>query len=109
MSRHEEKKKSIVFIIFGILLSIILVVFTGALIYQIYKLQVLPDKILIPGILAIILFGLILLLVLNFCTHGIISKIIYSFLVIAICVVYGLNVNPKYSSTNFLAITCQSI
>ena len=83
MSRHEEKKKSIVFIIFGILLSIVLVAFTGALTYQIYKLQVLPDNILIPVILAIILFGLILLLLINFCTYGVVSKIIYSFLVIA--------------------------
>ena len=48
MSRHEEKKKSIVFIIFGILLSIVLVVFTGALMYQLYNLQVLPDSFLIP-------------------------------------------------------------
>ena len=37
MSRHEEKKKSIVFIIFGILLSIVLVAFTGVLIYQLYN------------------------------------------------------------------------
>ena len=109
MSRHEEKKKSIVFIIFGILLSIVLVAFTGALIYQIYKLQVLPDKILIPGILAIILFGLILLLVLNFCTHGIISKIIYSFLVIAICVVYGFGNFYLYSTSKTLTtVTTQS-
>ena len=83
MSR-QEGKKSIVFIIFAILLSIVLVVFTGALIYQLYKLQVLPDSILVPVILAIVLFGLILLLLLNFCTHGVVSKIIYSFLVIAI-------------------------
>ena len=109
MSRHEEKKKSIVFIIFGILLSIVLVAFTGALIYQIYKLQVLPDKILIPGILAIVLFGLILLLVLNFCTHGIISKIIYSFLVIAICIVYGFGNFYLYSTSKTLTtVTTQS-
>ena len=109
MSRHEVKKKSIVFIIFGILLSIVLVAFTGALIYQIYKLQVLPDKILIPGILAIILFGLILLLVLNFCTHGIVSKIIYSFLVIAICVVYGFGNFYLYSTSKTLTtVTTQS-
>ena len=37
MSR-QEGKKSIVFIIFAVLLSIVLVVFTGALIYQLYKL-----------------------------------------------------------------------
>ena len=89
MSRHEEKKKSIVFIIFGILLSIVLVAFTGALMYQLYDLQVLPDSFLIPVLIALVLFALILLLLINFCTNGIISKIIYSFLVIAICVVYG--------------------
>lgn len=109
MSRHEEKKKSIVFIIFGILLSIVLVAFTGVLIYQLYKLQVLPDNILIPVILAIILFGLILLLLINFCTHGIISKIIYSFLVIAICVVYGFGNFYLYSTSKTLTtVTTQS-
>ena len=61
MSRHEEKKKSIVFIIFGILLSIVLVVFTGALMYQLYNLQVLPDSFLIPVLIALVLFALILL------------------------------------------------
>lgn len=108
MSRQEEKK-SIVFIIFAVLLSIVLVVFTGALIYQLYKLQVLPDNILVPFILAIALFGLILLLLLNFCTHGIVSKIIYSFLVIAICVVYGFGNFYLYSTKQTLTkVTDQS-
>lgn len=108
MSR-QEGKKSIVFIIFAILLSIVLVVFTGALIYQLYKLQVLPDSILVPVILAIVLFGLILLLLLNFCTHGVVSKIIYSFLVIAICVVYGFGNFYLYSTKQTLTkVTDQS-
>lgn len=108
MSR-QEGKKSIVFIIFAVLLSIVLVVFTGALIYQLYKLQVLPDNILVPFILAIALFGLILLLLLNFCTHGIVSKIIYSFLVIAICVVYGFGNFYLYSTKQTLTkVTDQS-
>lgn len=108
MSR-QEGKKSIVFIIFAVLLSIVLVVFTGALIYQLYKLQVLPDNILVPVILAIVLFGLILLLLLNFCTHGIVSKIIYSFLVIAICVVYGFGNFYLYSTKQTLTkVTDQS-
>ena len=46
MSR-QENKKSIGFMIFAIILSVILVVFTGGLIYQIFKLQILPDNILI--------------------------------------------------------------
>lgn len=108
MSR-QEGKKSIAFIIFAVLLSIVLVVFTGALIYQLYKLQVLPDNILVPFILAIALFGLILLLLLNFCTHGIVSKIIYSFLVIAICVVYGFGNFYLYSTKQTLTkVTDQS-
>ena len=102
MSRHEEKKKSIVFIIFGILLSIVLVAFTGALMYQLYDLQVLPDSFLIPVLIALVLFALILLLLINFCTHGIISKIIYSFLVIAICVVYGFGNFYLYSTSKTL-------
>ena len=109
MSRHEEKKKSIVFIIFGILLSIVLAVFTGALMYQLYNLQVLPDSFLIPVLIALVLFALILLLLINFCTHGIISKIIYSFLVIAICVVYGFGNFYLYSTSKTLTtVTTQS-
>ena len=77
MSR-QEKKKSIGFMIFAILLSVILVVFAGFLIYQIFKLQILPDNILIPGILAIVLFSVILFILINFCAYGIIPKIIYS-------------------------------
>ena len=70
MSR-QEKKKSIGFMIIAILLSVILVVFAGFLIYQIFKLEILPDNILIPAILVIVLFSLILLILINFCAHGI--------------------------------------
>ena len=108
MSR-KEKKKSIGFMIFAILLSVILVVFAGFLIYQIFKLQILPDNILIPAILAIVLFSLILLILINFCAHGIISKIIYSILVIIISVVYGFGNYYLYSTNATLeTVTDQS-
>lgn len=108
MSR-QEKKKSIGFMIFAILLSVILVVFAGFLIYQIFKLQILPDNILIPAILAIVLFSLILLILINFCAHGIVSKIIYSILVIMISVVYGLGNYYLYSTNATLeTVTDQS-
>ena len=77
MSR-QEKKKSIGFMIFAILLSVILVVFAGFLIYQIFKLQILPDNILIPIILVLILLTLIFVLLINFSTHGLVSKILCS-------------------------------
>ena len=45
MSQYEDdEKKSIGFMIFAILLSVILIVFAGFLIYQIFKLQILPDS-----------------------------------------------------------------
>lgn len=108
MSR-QEKKKSIGFMIFAIILSVILVVFAGFLIYQIFKLQILPDNILIPAILVIVLFSLILLILINFCAHGIVSKIIYSILVIMISVVYGLGNYYLYSTNATLeTVTDQS-
>jgi len=108
MSR-QEKKKSIGFMIFAILLSFILVVFAGFLIYQIFKLQILPDNILIPAILVIVLFSLILLILINFCTHGIGTKIIYSILVIMISVVYGFGNYYLYSTNATLeTVTDQS-
>lgn len=108
MSR-QENKKTIGFIIFAIILSVILVIFTGGLIYQIIKLQILPDNILIPGILAIVLFSVILFILINFCVHGIISKIIYSILVIIISVVYGFGNYYLYSTNATLeTVTDQS-
>ena len=108
MSR-QENKKTIGFIIFAIILSVILVIFTGGLIYQIIKLQILPDNILIPGILAIALFSVILFILINFCAHGIISKIIYSILVIIISVVYGFGNYYLYSTNATLeTVTDQS-
>lgn len=108
MSR-QENKKTIGFIIFAIILSVILVIFTGGLIYQIIKLQILPDNILIPGILAIVLFSVILFILINFCTHGIISKIIYSILVIIISVVFGFGNYYLYSTNATLeTVTDQS-
>ena len=108
MSR-QENKKTIGFIIFAIILSVILVIFTGGSIYQIIKLQILPDNILIPGILAIVLFSVILFILINFCAHGIISKIIYSILVIIISVVYGFGNYYLYSTNATLeTVTDQS-
>lgn len=108
MSR-QENKKSIGFMIFAIILSVILVIFTGGLVYQIFKLQILPDNILIPGILVIVLFSVILFILINFYAHGIISKIIYSILVIIISVVYGFGNYYLYSTNATLeTVTDQS-
>lgn len=98
MSR-QENKKTIGFIIFAIILSVILVIFTGGLIYQIIKLQILPDNILIPIILVLILLTLIFVLLINFSTHGLVSKILCSLMVVVLSAVYGLG-NYYLNSTN---------
>lgn len=101
MSR-QENKKSIGFIIFAIILSVILVVFTGGLVYQIFKLQILPDNILIPIILVLILLTLIFVLLINFSTHGLVSKIVCSLMVVVLSAVYGLGNYYLYSTNTTL-------
>lgn len=101
MSR-QENKKTIGFIIFAIILSVILVIFTGGLIYQIFKLQILPDNILIPIILVLILLTLIFVLLINFSTHGLVSKILCSLMVVVLSTVYGLGNYYLYSTNTTL-------
>lgn len=101
MSR-QENKKSIGFMIFAIIFSVILVVFTGGLVYQIFKLQILPDNILIPIILVLILLTLIFVLLINFSTHGLVSKILCSLMVVVLSAVYGLGNYYLYSTNTTL-------
>lgn len=101
MSR-QENKKSIGFMIIAIILSVILVVFTGGLIYQIFKLQILPDNILIPIILVLILLTMIFVLLINFSTHGLVSKILCSLMVVVLSAVYGLGNYYLYSTNTIL-------
>lgn len=101
MSR-QENKKSIGFMIFAIILSVILVVFTGGLIYQIFKLQILPDNILIPIILVLILLTMIFVLLINFSTYGLVSKILCSLMVVVLSAVYGLGNYYLYSTNTTL-------
>ena len=103
MSRYEAEKKPIGFIIFAIILSVILVALVSLLIFQIVKLQILPDNILIPVILVFVLFSLILLLLLNFCTHRLVTKIIYSILVVVVSVFYGFGNYYLYSTNSTLS------
>ena len=101
MSR-QENKKSIGFIIFAIILSVTLVVFTGGLVYQIFKLQILPDNILIPIILVLILLTLIFVLLINFSAHGLVSRILCSLMVVVLSAVYGLGNYYLYSTNTTL-------
>lgn len=105
----EKKRKPIILTIFFIILSLIMVVFASGIIYQIIKLQVLPDKLVVPIILIIVLFTAIMLVLLNFFTHGIATRIIYTFLIIAVSVVYGFGNFYLYSTSKTLTkVTTQT-
>ena len=101
MSKNPNQR-SLGFTIFAIVLSIVLVATAGIMVYEILKLEILPSNILMPVILVIILFSLILLLLINFCVHGLATKIIFSFLVILISVAYGLGDYYLYSTASTL-------
>lgn len=101
MSKNPNQM-SLGFTIFAIVLSIVLVATAGIMVYEILKLEILPSNILMPVILVIILFSLILLLLINFCAHGLATKIIFSFLVILISVAYGLGDYYLYSTASTL-------
>lgn len=106
---REEKRKPIILTIFFIILSLIMVVFASGIIYQIIKLQVLPDKLVVPIILIIVLFTTIMLVLLNFFTRGIATRIIYTFLIIAVSVVYGFGNFYLYSTSKTLTkVTTQT-
>lgn len=106
---REEKRKPIILTIFFIILSLIMVVFASGIIYQIIKLQVLPDKLVVPIILIIVLFTTIMLVLLNFFTRGIVTRIIYTFLIIAVSVVYGFGNFYLYSTSKTLTkVTTQT-
>lgn len=101
MSKNPNQR-SLGFTIFAIVLSIVLVATAGIMVYEILKLEILPSNILMPVILVIILFSLILLLLINFCAHGLATKIIFSFLVILVSVAYGLGDYYLYSTASTL-------
>lgn len=106
MSKNPNQR-SLGFTIFAKVLSIVLVATAGIMVYEILKLEILPSNILLPVILVIILFSLILLLLINFCAHGLATKIIFSFLVILISVAYGLGDYYLYSTASTLNIVTE--
>lgn len=106
MSKNPNQR-SLGFTIFAIVLSIVLVATAGIMVYEILKLEILPSNILLAVILVIILFSLILLLLINFCAHGLATKIIFSFLVILISVAYGLGDYYLYSTASTLNIVTE--
>lgn len=85
----SPKKKNKAFIVFEIIISLILLGFTGYVIYLLLTLNLLPSKLLIPVCLIVCLSALILLVLLNFASTRLWSKIISSILVVLMSVAMG--------------------
>ena len=88
VSKSPEKKSKL-FVVFAIIISLILVLFTGYVIYLLLTLNILPEQLLIPVCLIVILSAIILLVLLNFASARLWSKILSSFLVIVMSIVMG--------------------
>lgn len=80
----EKNTTSLIYRIFAALLSIVLLVLSGFAAYQIVTLNVLPSKLLLPVILIIVILNAILILLMNFATHAIWTKVISVILVILV-------------------------
>lgn len=80
----EKNTTSLIYRIFAALLSIVLLVLSGFVAYQIVTLNVLPSNLLLPVILIIVILNAILILLMNFATHAIWTKVISVILVILV-------------------------
>lgn len=80
----EKNTTSLIYRIFVALLSIVLLVLSGFAAYQIVTLNVLPSNLLLPVILIIVILNAILILLINFVTHAIWTKVISVILVILV-------------------------
>ena len=80
----EKNTTSLIYRIFAAFLSIVLLVLSGFVAYQIVTLNVLPSNLLLPVILIIVILNAILILLMNFATHAIWTKAISVILVILV-------------------------
>ena len=80
----EKNTTSLIYRIFAALLSIVLLALSGFAVYQIVTLKVLPSNLLLPVILMIVILNAILILLINFATHAIWTKVISVILVILV-------------------------
>ena len=89
-------KKTKIFRVFSILISILLVISAVFVAYQAYVLSILPNNILWMAIIILVLIVAILLLLLNFSSKRVWSRLVSSILVIACSC--GLFIGTQYMS-----------
>ena len=100
--KRRKKKKSLAFRIWAILLSILLLIGFGLLIYQVVKMNFVPSRLLIPVSMALALVALIFVFLINFFTNHIPSKIFLSLLVICLVFVSGMGNYYVYKTSHMI-------
>lgn len=93
---RKDKKQNKVGKVFGIIFSIILLVATMYLLFNIIKLNILPSKLLFLVTILFVLLDLIFILLLCFATKGIVSKLIC--IIISLVISLGSCVGGYYMS-----------
>lgn len=99
-SSYEEK--GLAYKIISGILSVIAIVMTVAVIYQIITLNVFPQKLLIPVVALIVVLLLLLIVLMDFASHRIWSKIISCILVVAFSCSMGIGNVYLYKTMNTL-------
>ena len=100
--KRRKKKKSLAFRIWAILLSILLLIGFGLLIYQVVKMNFVPSRLMIPVSMALALVALIFVFLINFFTNHISSKIFLSLLVICLVFVSGMGNYYVYKTSHMI-------
>lgn len=70
--------------VFAIVLSILLLIVSGFMVFQIFKLNMLPNKLLIPISIIVLLIDAIFIVILNFFGRNLFTKIFISILVVVV-------------------------
>ena len=100
--KRRKKKKSLAFRIWAILLSILLLIGFGLLIYHVVKMNFVPSRLMIPVSMALALVALIFVFLINFFTNHIPSKIFLSLLVICLVFVSGMGNYYVYKTSHMI-------
>lgn len=95
-------KENKVYKVIAILLSIVMIVLMAFFTYQLIKMDILPQNLFIPVILAFVLISLILILWINLMAHGVVSKVFAMIFVLLYTVSMGIGNFYVYKTDGFM-------
>lgn len=95
-------KKNIIFKVFAVILSILMVAASGLIVVQLYKMDILPQNLFIPVVLLFILLCLIFILWINIMAKGIVSKVLAVIFVLLYTVSMGIGNLYLYKTDGFM-------